>query len=52
MRAPSDIRSSATSIEFKNMNEPMIVMRRTAPMSKPLRKPMKINSTNMTISTA
>ena len=51
-RAPSEIRSSVTPITLMKMKVPMMVTIRTEPMMSPLRRPMKINRTMMTMPTA
>ena len=52
MSAPSETRSSARPFVPMRTNVPAMVSNRMNPMSKPLRSPMKINNTTMTIATA
>ena len=52
MRAPSEMRSRATPMRSRNRKDPRMVMVSTAPMSKPLRAPMKKSNTTMTMATA
>ncbi len=52
IRAPREMRSSATPIGARKMNEPTIVSTRMKPIRSPERTPMKKSSTTMTINTA
>ncbi len=52
MRAPSEMRSSVSPQKFITIIVPQIVMSRIAPIIRPLRSPMKMRRTMMTITTA
>ena len=52
INAPKETRSSITPKEFIKIKVARIVTKRTLPMIKPLRNPIKTNNTKTTIATA